>query len=377
MNLGKVGPSRSPYKIIFVFGIISFLVLVFVFYTSFSKAKITLNLRKEKIDTTFEIAVGKDKINATSVSGRFVEKEVAGSDEITDIKEKKVDDFASGKVTVFNKQNKALTLVASSQLKPENSEIIFKTTGPLILKPKGKVEMKIVAGQKGVAGNLTPTKFTFVKLWPGWKDLVYAENKEEFTGGEKTGRIVSEEDINNLRTKIVDDLFAKFFVDIKNEEKDNEELWDQLFKKEISGFKTSADASEEADKLKADLKLKITGVLLNREMLENLAIAKLKGQIIGEKEFAKLDDDNFKAEIIEMNPQKNQAIFKISCSAFLKPILAKEALDKEKITGLNYDEIKTYYKKYQEDIESVDVFFSPFWQKTVPGGNGNVEIVEE
>lgn len=373
MNLGKIGPSRSPYKIIFVFGIISFLVLVFVFYTSFSKAKITLELRKEKIDTTFEIAVGKEKINATSVSGRFVEKEIQGSDELNDIKSKKVDDFASGKVTVYNKQNKALTLVASSQLKPENSDIIFKTTGPLILKPKDQVEMKVVATQKGIAGNLKPTKFTFVKLWSGWKGLVYAENKEEFTGGEKTGKIVSKEDINNLQTKIVDDLFTKYIADIKNEQKDNEEFWDQLFKKEIASFKTSVDANESADKLKADLKLKITGVLLNKEMLENLVIAKLKGQIIGEKEFAELDENNLKAEIIELNPQKNQAIFKISCSAFLKPVLPKEALDKEKITGFNYDEIKTYYKKYQEDIENVDFYFSPFWQKTVP--SGNVEII--
>ncbi|MFA6296037.1 MAG: hypothetical protein WC663_01670 [Patescibacteria group bacterium] len=374
MNLGRIGPSRSPYKAIFIFGIISFLILIFVFYTSFSKAKIILNLRKEKIETNFEIAVGKDKINATSVSGRFIEKEISGSDETSEIKSKTVDDFATGKVTIYNKQTKSLTLLASSQLKPVDSDIIFKTTGPLVLKPNDKVEMKIVATQKGVAGNLAPTKFNFVKLWDGWKNLVYAENKQEFTGGEKTGKIVSEEDLNNLRVKISDSLFAKFLDDTKNEQKENEELWDQLFKKEISSFKSSVDANTEADSLKADLKLKITGVILNKEMLENLAIAKLKDQIIGEKEFSELDDENFKAEIIEIDPKKNQAVFKIYCSAFLKPVLAKEALDKEKITGFNNDEVKTYYNKYKEDIETVEVYFSPFWQKTVPSGNTEITV---
>lgn len=375
MNLGRISPSKSPYKIFFVFIIISFLVIVFVFYTSFSKAKIVLKLRQEKIETSFDIAVGKEKANATLISGRFIEKEINGSDELSDIKIKKVDDFASGKVIVYNKLAKNLTLVAGSQLKPANSDLIFKTTGPLILKPQSKVEMTVLATQKGIASNLKPTKFSFIKLWSGWNNLVYAESKKDFTGGEKEGKIVSEDDINNLRAKLSNDLFSKSLSDLKNDLKDNEEIWDQVFKKETVSFKTSAEINQETEKIKADLKLKITGILLNKEMLKNLAIARLKGQIIGEKEFADFNEEDFKAEILEIDAKKNQAIFKIFCSAFLKPVLVKEALDKEKIIGLNNDEVKTYYRKFQEDIENVDVYFSPFWQKSVPGGN--VEIVTE
>lgn len=375
MHLGNLTYHKSSHKIIISFVIISALIMLFVFYTSFSSAKIVLKLRREDVNINFNVGLNKNNPLATPINGRIVSKEITGSDELGEIKIKKIDDYAKGKVIVHNKLAKNLTLVAGSQLKPVDSDIIFKTKGPLILKPKSQIETEIISTVKGKIGELGLTKFTFIKLWSGWTELVYAESKKNFSNGEKEGQIVSEEDLNNLSEKLAASLFEQGLNELEDEVKDNEEIWDQFFKKEIISFKTSAGVSQEAKELQAEMKLKLTGVLLNKEMLKNLAEAKIKNQIIDDQELENLDEGNLTAEIIEIDPKKNEAEFKINSTALLKPVVIDEIKNKEKIFGLNQDEVKTYYKKYQEEIENVEVYFSPFWQKSVP--SGNVEIIVE
>lgn len=375
MYLGKVAPTKSPYKIIMLFIVMTFLVAIFVFYTSFSKAKIVIKPNFEKISTSFFVTVGKGSNDSTSINGRFVQREIEGSDELNDILTKKIDDFARGKVVVHNKLKKNLTLVANSQLKPKDSNIIFKTDKALILPAGAKVQVGITASKKGVDGNIAPMKFNFVKLWSGWSNLVYAQSKETMSGGEKEGQIVSEKEINNLKEKLTNDLFEKGIEKLKGELKDNEDIWEKIVKKEEVFFKPSVLAGQEAEQLKADLKLKLITVLFNKEMLKNLAEAKLKGKVIDGKDFIGLDEESFNAEILEMDSKKKKAKFKIFLDGKVQPVFSDDVLDKEKIIGLNEEELKKYYKKYRREIDDVEIYFSPFWQKSVPSAKDHVDIV--
>ncbi len=374
MYLGKIAPTKSPYKIIIIFAIITFLVVAFVFYTSFSRAKIVIKPNMEKISTSFFITVGKESKDSTSINGKFVQKEIEGSDELSNISAKTVDDYAHGKVTVHNKLKRNLTLVANSQLKPVNSDMIFKTDKSLILPAGAKVQIGITASKKGTGGNIEPTKFTFVKLWPGWSNLVYAESKAAMTGGEKEGQIVSEEEINSLKEKLSDNLFANGVEELKGELSDNEDVWEKAIRREEVSFKPSVQSGQEAEKLKVDLKLKLTAILFNKEMLKSLAEAKLKGKVIDGKEFTSLDEESFNAEILEMDYKKKHAKFKIFLEGNVQPQFSDDILNKEKIIGLNEEELKKYYQKFRREIDDVEVSFSPFWQSSVPGTKDHVEI---
>jgi len=78
-------------------------------------------------------------------------------------------------------------------------------------------------------------------------------------------------------------------------------------------------------------------------------------------------------DIVEYNTEENWAKVKVSLEGETISKLGNQVFDKERLAGRNKEEIQKYYGP-MNDIEKVDITFSPFWVKNVPSLKDHIEI---
>ena len=118
-------------------------------------------------------------------------------------------DRAHGKVIIHNGTTTARPLVRLTRLQAE-SGAVFRIQSDVTVPAKGSVQVDVVADQPGADGNLPPGRLTIPGLASASQELIYAENKETFTGGIVTVAIVTESDITEatkqLETVLTDEI---------------------------------------------------------------------------------------------------------------------------------------------------------------------------
>jgi hypothetical protein len=373
----KINSSKS-YRGIFIFFILVTLALVvFVLYTSFSQAIIEITPKNDKLSIDFEIKVAKEeKLDQEPkvLAGRVLQTYEMTEEKITDIPKIKSGDKAKGKVIIYNQREEAQGIVANSQLKHEESGLIFRTNEAINIPAKEKVEVGVTADQPGTTGEANPGKFRLIKLPPEWQKLIFGESKEKFKIVTEEIKVASGEFMEKEKQKIIENLTKMTLTKFENELSGKEKIPKKAVKTEVLESRASVQPETETDEFTIFVRLKITALVFDENILFNIAQEKLKKKTTDKQEFLNYLKESVKYEILNYDVSGQKASLKVYLEGEVQSKLKEEEIDREKLLGRSKEEVKMYFNN-DPRIEKVEVLFSPFWTKRVPTLKDHIEIV--
>lgn len=378
MYLGKIDNSRGSYwKYIIIFAVISLILVGGVSYAVFSKAEIKLIPQREQIEVDFGVTVseGADLASGDGVSGRIVSEELEATKLIADVPTKGVEQQAKGKVIIHNNRDEGQPLLPKTQLATKDG-IIFRTDSRADVPAKGKAEVGVTADQPGKMGNIEPQRLEIVKIWDQWKDLIYAENKEPMSGGYREAKIVDAAELERGKNLLTADLKGEGIDKLKAKLKSGEAIFEDGVQVEVLKYEPKIQENAEASQYQADIKIKISAVILAEDILREVATLKLKERVAEGMEFGGIDEATFSYQLKSINEAEKSARVKVYLTGWMIPMIPDEAHDKKSLTGRNKEEVADFYERIPE-IDSVEVTFSPFYVTSVPGNDEQVEIILE
>lgn len=369
-------PSKSYRRIIAIFIILAISMIGVVIYFTLSKAKITLAPKTETKMVDFTVVIDK---NATAANleqgilqGELIAKEVSRKEKAANVSVKQIPDFAKGKVTIYNKQNKEQALLPKSHLLSE-SGIYFLTDERAVVPKNSSAEVGVTAEKEGEEGNIAPGRFVFDRLSPSLKDIVYAESAQPMTGGAREVKSVTEDDIKNAFLELEKKLEEEVKNEIKEGLQDGEELVPDNLVKEVLEENKSVEPNTEASEFEVEAKIKLSGFVINKKSLLETAEFKLSQNIPDNREFVKMEEESVKTEIKNIYLADGKIEIRVHAEGELAYKVSPKAFDKSKLIGLNKEETKKYFSD-MGGIQDISVEFSPLWVKTVPSIKNNINI---
>ncbi len=380
MRLSQVQTTNFYKRLLLGFIALALLVFLLIIYFSLSKTVITVTVVPEAKKTSLTVNLKKGATADNSggkIDGYLVSTTVEGEKNFTNTASgAETEAQATGVVTIFNNWSQEQPLAATTRLLTPDGTL-FRIKDRVDVPAGGKVEnVAVYADLPGVGGNIKPTKFTIPGLWPGLQEQIYAESYAEMTGGLRAAKILTQQEINRandeLRSELLDDALGLLenTEEVKN-------AGDSVFRDALAPTTLESlsipEAGEEASSFTVSIKIKVTGVVFNRGDITALATDEIEKQIPDDE---KITDDaagEVTVEILNYNLDDQTASMKVTISTEIVPRLSSKIFEREKLAGLDEQEIKAYFSNFDQ-IGDVSIKFSPFWVSTAPSLKDHIEI---
>jgi len=305
--------------------------------------------------------------------GKIVESQGEFTKKTDSVSERKTEDFAKGTVKIKNIWKKDFFLQAGAQMvQGESPEAvaaapknIFLLDHEVNVPANGEIEATVTAKSKGLVGNIPPGKFYFLRMSQWNRERIWAENADPFSGGEKTSKIATQEDINHAFQAAAEELGKKEIEKMTSQLEADEKVSPGFTRVEILESRSSVQPETETENFEATVKGKVSTIVYNEKDLREMAIERFKGQIASSQEIESIDENAIKYELTDLSGSDGKAEVKIIIPAVLMAKLPSKILDKKSIVGYNKAALEERYAKFPE-VDSIQVKFFPFWIKSVP-----------
>jgi len=376
MYLGKIKTGQSYKKVIIIFAALSVFLIAAVGYLSFAKATIEVTPKVDEAETQFTTSIqpnpNLDPRKAETITGRIIDASDEGGLEVNQVSTKQIDEYASGTVTLTNTRGQAQPLLATTQLLSSEG-VLFRTVSRVVVPAGSSIQADVVSDQPGAAGNIGPSHFTIVKLFQGWQDQIYGDSSEAMTGGVREVQMVTQEDIDAAKNELSEQVYTNATENIRTKLEEGEMILEQALSKEVLEFSSSVEANTEADSFSISMKGRVTAVVFEEGQLLELAKSKLQSEISTDRELSdyRMSDLKYTVGTYDLNNGTAELEVFFKGQTVLK--LSNDIFDKSQLFGLRQEEVKQYFDEFQ-DIENIEVKFSPFWVTTVPAIESKVDI---
>jgi len=130
-------------------------------------------------------------------------------------------------------------------------------------------------------------------------------------------------------------------------------------------MQSSAQPGDEVAEFSGTGKYKITLLAIPNAQLVTLVHEKMGKFIPKDRKLVGVDTKNLICRVESYDPANKQAIISIQAAAKTIIKSTHSILDKSKLVGLSAKGAQLYLSSFDE-IESVEVYFTPFWVKKVP-----------
>lgn len=375
VNLGRIksGPNYKPYVAFFI--LVSLAIIAFVIHTTFARATITLETKKDTTRGATNVNISPDATgNLTAfnaIKGQIIEKEIQTTKTFSGVEKKEIDAFAKGTITLVNNRSEDQPLVKGTQLASENG-ILFKTEQRAVVPANGNISVPIKAVEKGVTGNVPAGKFVIIKLWENWQDLIFGESSEPLSGGRVNDFVITQETLDkaqeNIALQIAQDITQELSPSLENEI-----ILPETIEVNFSDFKPRISLDDISDSFEVDVKAQAVAVSFNSQLIAEVAKEKIENQIKETKEITSLNTDDLSYTLKSINEDKRSAIIEVSIEAETNHKIPSKALEKNSLIGRNYGDVIAYYRQFDE-VNSVHVSFFPFWVQNIPSSENNIFI---
>jgi len=382
MHLGRYDNSPSR-KFFWLFVLLVTIVAIVVISLTLARATIIIHPKIEKKSNVISLAIDakalKPGIANGILPGRIMESQGEITKDISDVSLRKTEDFAKGTVKIKNIWKKDFFLQKGAQLVQSESpeavglgpKNIFLLDNDTVAIAEGEVTASVTAKNKGLTGNIDPGKFYFLRMSQWNRERIWAENEENFSGGEIETKVVSADDIARATQFTAEELGKQEIEKLKNQIPADSKLSPALTRVEILESRASVAPETTIDNFQMFVRGKVSSIVYNEKDLKDTAVEKFKEQISANQEISEIDEKNIKYELSDISGMDGKADVKISIPAILTPKLPSKMLDKKAIIGYNEAALRERYAKFTE-IESIEVKFFPFWVKSVPSFEGQV-----
>jgi hypothetical protein len=364
----QIKTKNSVYvKIISFFLVLTIGAIFLILHFALSKATITIFSRNE--DQNKQIIIALQAENTGSVSndaliGKIINVDLELEASAPSNSESIPAEYAGGTVTIINNYSKDQTLVKTTRLLSTTGKI-YRIAENVNVPSKGQIKVWAEADQAGSDYVSEPLdKMTIPGLWPQLQDQIFAQAPDGFKQESRPGYNVSKENIDTAQNNLLAEAKKQGL------EKINELLTGDLkidenrlfIKQEILSSSAVGDNSQSA---KIKEKINIYGLVFSVADLYKLAENKFTSQLASDQSILEFAPDNYSYQISEIDLEKNEAIIEVNLAAKIKTSSHPWLIDKEKLVGLNAEQIKEYLQG-EFSISEAEVKFFPFWVKTAP-----------
>jgi hypothetical protein len=382
MHLGRYDNSPSR-KFFWFFVFFAGLAALAIANFTLARTVIVIHPKIEKKNAAISLTVDTRALKPDPANlilpGRIIESQGEITKEVSEVTTRKVDDFAKGTAKIKNIWKKDFFLQAGAQLvqgdSPESVgtglKNIFLLDHEVSVPANGEIEAPVTAKNKGLAGNIPPGKFYFLRMSKWNRDRIWAENENAFIGGEIVTTIASQDNINQGIQQTAENLGKQELEKIKNQLSAEEKVSEGLTRVEIIESRASVAPETTVDKFQAFVRGKVSSIAYSEKDLKEMAIERFKSQVGASQEIASIDENSMKYELSDISGTDGKAEVKITIPAVLMAKLPSKILDKKGIIGYNASALRERYAQFPE-VDSIEAKFFPFWIKSVPSFEGQI-----
>jgi len=382
-NLGQYDSGVPFRKFIFVFLLVCVIVGTGVVYSALSKATVTViprsTIKEINTEVTIDGNLSYPDLDKGILSGEIKTREAEGQDKGVEVLNKKIEEFAKGRVIIRNNTPYTQGIKQGAGLKPVGAPegVTFITTERALLGPKQSKEVGIIATFKGAKGNLPPGKFELLNLDTKYmQDNIWAESKDKTDGGIREAKIVTQEDLDRAYATLGKKMFQKTLEEI------NKGLGpDKIVKEESATYtinekNSSVLVNSEVDFFDVSLKILVQGVTISENDLQTVAEKKIKNLGESYEEFVKEEPGSFSYQLTQLNMDEKKAVMKVSVKGDFRAKLSPKVFDKKSIAGYNQAALEEHFSKF-DNVSGIKVHFWPSFRKTVPNMENRIDISVE
>jgi hypothetical protein len=378
----KHSDSEGFKNFIFIFLGLSFLLFIVILLTSFSEAKIRLFPYKKDFSINIPITIS-NKVTETDevygvIPGESIQIEKVVSKNFSAAGEKDVFQKAKGRMTIYNNFGTSpQTLVATTRFQTSEG-LVFRITKNVVvpgavkqgdkLRP-GEVQAEVVADRAGDEYNVEPSEFKIPGFLgsPKYQGF-YAKSFEKFSGGfiGKTN-VATKEEIEKAETSVKEEVVSETKKELAL--LSNFKILDETLDIETEKTADSNKAGDLGKEFKIGYKAKLRTIAFKDENVIGFI-----AQYIANSQNLKVIDKGLEInyEEVQFDKENDKLFLNLSASG-----QAAENIDKEKIISdiinRKNSEAETYLGSLKE-IESSQIFLSPFWVRSIPKNRNRIEI---
>jgi hypothetical protein len=378
ISTAKIQRYYRPLLIAFI--VISCLIVGVIIYFSFSRTVILVTTKEEPINLSGTFVVsGKVKNETTPtdppmINGAILQYTQKITKTITNLtSQSSTPAKAGGIIKVINNYNKNQPLVASTRFIADNGKL-FRTTQRVDVPAGGSITVTVVADKAGTDYEIPASHFILPGLWPGLQDKIYGESSQPMTGGTTETKIATAEDIQTAKEVVRTELYDQGLNELNAQIKKTDADWViSVVKKEILTEDVSVEPNAAVNSFVVKSSMKLLGVSYDLVEAENTAITKASTQMS--------DDETFKRDISKpiiftierYDPATNSATIKAVISGWRTIKLTNAMFDRQNFINHDRQEINSYFSRFDE-IQAVEVKFSPFWVVRAPALANHIEV---
>jgi len=376
MHLGRY--DNSPHrKFFWLFVLLVIIAAGVIINYTLSRSTIVIRPKIEKKSTEVNLTVDakalKPDMTNLVLPGRIVESQGEINKENNTVTVRKVEDFAKGTVKIKNIWKKDFFLQTGAQLvqgdSPESvgdgPKNIFLLDHEVNVPANGEIEAPVTAKSKGLAGNISPGKFYFLRMSKWNRERIWAENENDFSGGEIETKVVTQDDIASAIQLTAEELGKQEIEKLKAKLASEEKVSPGLTRVEILESRASIEPETVTGSFQVFVRGKVASIVYSEKDLKDMGIEKFKTQVGANQEIVSIEENSIKYELTDLSGNDGKAEVKITIPAVLMSKLPSKILDKKSIVGYNKNALMERYAKFPE-IDSIEVKFFPFWIKSVP-----------
>ncbi len=361
----QVQKSVNLYRrLVWRFVVLTIVLLVVVFYFSFSKLDITISPKGEVINDNLLLKVqSAGAASSTPSSDTDFREPVAGSVEekvVSDVQsfpatgEEYVGEEIAGKVTIINNSPKSQALVATTRiLSPDNK--LFRIKTAVDVPAGGEVPVEIYADKPSEDLAISATTFTIPGLWLGLQDKIYAKSTEDFVYHQKINKFIKASDIDQATQEMSSALVDKAKSDQSATNTSEEVLYETS---DAATIQTDAKAGDSKSEFTVSASQTVEVITFSKDQAEKLAAAKLALLVPDDKELVGYDPKAISYSFDSYDAQNKIATIKASFNGTMVLKGNTDIINKKQLVNLNRQQLENYLKTFPE-IKSYELKFFP------------------
>lgn len=352
-------------KIALSFILLTILLLVTVFYFSFSSVKITLTPKIEHISDNLILNVYGNKKGPDSeyaIKGIIEKTEISLEKEYKSTGAEIVDESMVGEVTIINNYNKDQPLIKSTRLLSAEG-ILYRIKDTVNVPAGGNITVGVYTDEPSRNKQLNPTEFTIPGLWAGLQDKIYAKNDKPIIYKVKSETYIQQLDINNAIKDIKTEVIKK--AEEKFDTKNAKNIIVYKIKNDSILVNSDAVAGDKSKNFKVGGSILVEVVAFGSSNIIDIAERKLSLSMPSDKILSRFNEKNTKYNLNNFNSQEETASIKVSFSGNIKYKSGANVIDKNKIIGLTKAQLEGYLQGL-DSFSDFKIQFSPSFIKKVP-----------
>jgi len=365
--------SVSLYRrLVWRFIALTVVLLLIVFYFSFSKLTITLSPKGEAINDSLLLkvspagATGVGETNSDTdfreqVTGTAKEVAVSGENTYQATGEEFIGDEIAGTVNIINNSPKSQALIATTRvLSSDNKMYRIKTA--VNVPAGGEVPVAIYADKPSEDLAISATTFTIPGLWVGLQDKIYAKSTQDFVFRQKVKKYIKSSDIEQATNEMNNILLAQAKNNGSSLGKDQAVLYQTL---NPANFVISANAGDAKDNFTVKASGTLVMVNFSKTDVAKLAAAKLNLLVPDDKQLVDYNPENITYSFDSFDDKTGVATVKATFSGTMVLKNDSDIIDKKQLVNLNKDQLVNYLKTFPE-IKSYEFSFFPSFITRAP-----------